>query len=120
VTSTVYPTTATPTTTGHTLRVTYEPESATVVLRLVCHVTGRVTCRLTCAEGCEVWDEHNHEHELTELNECNAVLWMDRNAEEYCALDSGPAIPLRDGMPVRITWDDDTYVWEPLSESETS
>jgi hypothetical protein len=104
-------------TSGHSLRVTFEPDNAAVRLALVCHETGRAACRLTCSHGCETWDVHSHDHELVEHGECNAVLWIGQNAEEYCEIKYLISFPLYDGMPVTVTWDSDTYVWAPITTS---
>lgn len=100
---------------GHSLRVLYDPSAAVVRLSLACHETGRAACRLVCSQDCETWDEHNHEHELIEADECNAVFWIGQDAEEYCKTESDTPFPLHDGMPVEVAWDSDTYVWTPVT-----
>ena len=105
-------------TSGHSLHVQFDPTHARVTLSLNCHETGRVACRLTCSEGCESWNEHTHEHVLIPTDECNAVVWMGDNAEEYCSTISDKPFPLHDGMPIELDWEGDTYIWAPMSPQE--
>jgi hypothetical protein len=100
---------------GHSLRVMFDQSQVT--LRLVCHETGRASCRLVCSQGCEQGDQE-HEHELVEIDNCDAMLWIGTDVEEYYrAIAPNTAetpFPIYDGMPVTVTWDGDTYVWAPV------
>jgi hypothetical protein len=105
---------------GHRLRVMFKENH--VHLSLECLEPEGAVCRLACSEGCEEWQTYNHEHELTDMGECNAVLWItDDTIEEYCEWPpGGSGFPLFDKMPVIIEWDSDTYIWRPVTINDVA
>src|SRR5882757_3356941 len=97
----------------HTLSVEIFGER--VALTLNCLDTD-VVCRMKCTEECgaETYpctgaDERYHD--LVDAGYCNAVLSMEDPAEA-CDEDE---IKIYDGMPVRVFWDGDNWLWVRVS-----
>jgi hypothetical protein len=98
-------------TSGHTMTVTFDQDM--VVLEPVCHEPAGAVCRLVCPKGCEEWTA-DHEHELEQIDFCNAVDWLRQgDIEEQC--DEKGRFALRDGMPIEVAYEDwRGYVWRPV------
>lgn len=95
------------------MRVTLDREA----LRLVpeCHEPPDAVCRVACVAGCESFGYPEHEHELVPVPSCNAVEFLS-NSDVECCCDFSSEVPLRDGMPIEVTWDGDGYSWFPVSQ----
>lgn len=94
---------------GHTLTVRIA--HGQIELDTTCHEPLGADCRMTCPEGCEEWDPNDHEHELVPQPSgvCNVVDWLDNVDMEESF--EGPAATLATGLPIKVSWDGDGYVW---------
>jgi hypothetical protein len=80
-----------------------------VELEPVCHEPAGAECRITCPQGCESWSLP-HEHEMEELDYCNAVAFLTEDDLGECY--AGEEAPLHDGMPIAIEWTGVGYEWK--------
>lgn len=94
----------------HTLAVTFASDH--IYLKAFCHQPEGAPCRLICSKGCESWDTTDHHHHLHDYGACTAAEFVNESGiEESCAMEH--AFPLRDGMPIVLTWQGDYYTWCP-------
>lgn len=90
---------------------------------VACSASEGAKCRLVCAEDCgaEAWpcggydsetDAEKEPHPMRDGGYCIVTLFLEEDPDGCAVAVDAPALRRYSG-PIRVSWDDDYYVWEP-------